>query len=95
MACPLSDCRNADVQPKRPTDGADRFDFDCPRCGQFSMTQSFYAASAAEFPKHLPELMEGLRRYFKAENEKAVRPLIHEGNWQQAAEKFKPSVWER
>lgn len=54
-----------------------------------------HAASAAEFPKHPPELMEGLRRYFKWENEKAVRPLIHEGNWQQAAEKSKPFFGER
>lgn len=58
------------------------------------MTQTFYATSEHDFQQHPPELMKGLRRFIKAENENGRRPLLHEANWQQAAEEFNPSVWE-
>ena len=94
MPCPLIDCRNPEARQKRPADGSDTYDLDCPRCGQFSMTQTFYAASEHQFQQHPPEIMEGLRRFIKTENEDELRPLIHEANWQQRAEEYKPSVWE-
>src|SRR5437016_4137044 len=94
MACPLTDCRDPDVRPQHPTDGADKFNFDCPRCGRFSMTETFFAESASTFPEHPLEVMEGLRRFFNAENEKGKRPCIDKGHWQQHAELFKPSVWD-
>jgi hypothetical protein len=58
------------------------------------MTQSFYAESEHNFQNHPPELMKGLRRFIKGDNENGRQPLIHEANWQQKAEEFKPSVWE-
>ena len=58
------------------------------------MTATFFAESTSKFSGHLPELLEGLRRFFKAENEKGKRPCIDKGTWQQQAEMFKPSVWD-
>jgi hypothetical protein len=59
------------------------------------MTQTFYEASVEDFGQHSPELMKGLRRFVKVENERGRIPQIDKANWQQQAEEFKPSIWEK
>src|SRR5436190_13361601 len=92
MSCPLTDCQNADVKPRNPADGADRYDFDCPRCGRFSISKTFFASDQDLF-REWPKLMEGLRRYITSENERGIPPELNE-TWRQHADKHKPSVWD-
>jgi hypothetical protein len=71
MVCPLVDCQHAQVTGTIPPDGGDCLEFRCSRCGHFKPSQTLLASS--DFAQH-SYLMEGLRRYVKAENSEGRIP---------------------
>jgi hypothetical protein len=71
MQCPICK-RDGTVSDDLANDSVK---IDCPNCGRFMMTKTFYASDTTGLPES-PSLMPRLRKYIQSQNEKNVVPDI-------------------